>query len=148
MTTKELAKTSEYFPTVISDFFKPWSEWYENMGFNWSKAMSAPSVNISENTKDYKVSVAAPGLKKEDFKIDVEGNLLTISSEKKEEKEEKDEKYSRKEYNYSSFSRSFTMPDGVNKDKIEAKYEDGVLELILPKSKTERTNPVKRIEIK
>lgn len=148
MSTKELAKKSEFFPAVINDFFKPWSEWYENMGFNWSKAMSAPSVNISEDSKDYKVSVAAPGLKKGDFKIDVEGNLLTISSEKKEEKEEKDEKFTRKEYSYSSFSRSFTMPDGVNKDKIEASYENGILELVLPKSKTEKTNPAKRIEIK
>jgi HSP20 family protein len=148
MSTKELAKKSEFFPTVINDFFKPWSEWYENMGFNWSKAMSAPSVNISEDSKDYLISVAVPGLKKEDFKIDVEGNVLTISSEKKEEKEEKDEKYSRKEYNYSSFSRSFTMPEGVNKEKIEATYENGILELVLPKSKTEKANPVRRIEIK
>jgi HSP20 family protein len=71
------------------------------------------------------VSLAAPGMKKEDFKIDVDGNMLTISSEKEETKEEKEKKFTRKEYNYSSFSRSFTLPDEVNKEKIDAKYEDG-----------------------
>jgi HSP20 family protein len=79
------------------------------------------------------VSLAVPGMKKDDFNIDVEGNMLTISSEKEESKEEKEDKYTRKEYNYSSFSRSFTLPDEVNKEKIEAKYEDGVLKLMLPK---------------
>ena len=66
-------------------------------------------------------------MKKDDFKIDVDGNMLTISSEKEENKEEKEKKFTRKEYNYSSFSRRFTLPEEVNKEKIEAKYEDGVL---------------------
>ncbi len=79
------------------------------------------------------MSFAVPGMKKNDFKIDVTGNLLTISSEKEENKEEKDENYSRQEYNYSSFSRSFTLPEEVNKEKIDATYVDGVLKLVLPK---------------
>jgi HSP20 family protein len=95
--------------------------------------MTMPAVNIVENKEDYMVSLAVPGMKKDDFNIDVEGNMLTISSEKEESKEEKEDKYTRKEYNYSSFSRSFTLPDEVNKEKIEAKYEDGVLKLMLPK---------------
>jgi HSP20 family protein len=95
--------------------------------------MNMPAVNITEKKDDYLISMAAPGLKKEDFKIDVEGNMLTISSEKEEENEEKDERYTRQEYSYSSFERSFTLPDEVNKDKIEAQYKDGVLELVLPK---------------
>jgi HSP20 family protein len=77
--------------------------------------------------------MAAPGLKKNDFNIDIEGNLLTISSEKEDTREEKDEPYTRKEYSYSSFSRSFTLPDEVNREKIDASYVDGVLHLILPK---------------
>ena len=80
------------------------------------------------------ISVAAPGLKKNDFHINVDGNMLTISAEKEETKEEKEEEnYTRKEYNYSSFSRSFTLPQEVNREKIEASYEDGVLKLVLPK---------------
>lgn len=96
--------------------------------------MSVPAVNIIENKNDYNVSLAVPGMKKDDFNIDVEGNMLTISSESEENKEEKDEKYTRKEYNYSSFSQSFTLPEEVNSEKIEATYEDAVLKLMLPKN--------------
>lgn len=124
-----LTKRNELFPSVFDDFFKPWSGWFGN-----ERTMTAPAVNITENKDDYRISVAAPGLKKNDFNIDVEGNMLTISCEKEERKEEKDERYSRTEYNYSSFSRSFTLPEEVIKDKIEAVYEDGILRLTLPKT--------------
>lgn len=97
------------------------------------KALTIPSANIVENKDEYKISLAAPGFKKTDFNIDVNGNLLTISSEKEESKDEKDSRHTRREYNYSSFSRTFTMPDEVSKDKVEAVYEDGVLKLTLPK---------------
>lgn len=133
MSTKALMKSGEMFPTVFEDFFKPWNEWFDNGGF-LVKVMKMPAVNVTDNKDNYLVSLAAPGMKKNDFKIDVEGNMLTISSEKEENKEEKESKYTRKEYNYSSFSRSFTLPDEVIKDKIEAIYEDGVLKLKLPKS--------------
>ena len=82
-----------------------------------ARAMNVPAVNITEQKNDYLVSLAAPGMKKDDFKIDVDGNMLTISSEKEENKEEKDKKFTRKEYSYSSFSRSFTLPDEVNQGK-------------------------------
>ena len=95
--------------------------------------MSMPAVNITEKNDQYQVSLAAPGLKKEDFKIDLNGTVLTISSEKEESTENNDEKYNRKEYNYSSFSRSFSLPEEINKEKIEAKYEDGVLKISLPR---------------
>jgi HSP20 family protein len=108
-----------------------------------------PAVNIIERKEDYLVSLAAPGLKKEDFKIDLEGNMLSISSEKEEENEEKDEKYTRKEYSYSSFERSFTLPDEVNKDKIDAQYKDGVLELVLPKKEEAKKMAIsKQITVK
>jgi HSP20 family protein len=73
-------------------------------------------------------------MKKDDFKVDVEGNVLTISAEKEEKNEEKEEKFTRKEFSYTSFSRSFTLPEWVNKDKIDASYEDGLLRLVLPKT--------------
>ncbi len=132
MQTRALSKATERMPSLFNDFFKPWNEWLDNGGL-WSRVSNTPAVNITEEKDDYLVSLAAPGLKKDDFKIDVEGNTLTISSEKEEKKEEKEAKYTRKEYSYSSFERSFTLPDEVNKDKIEARYEDGLLKLILPK---------------
>lgn len=90
------------------------------------------------------MSVAAPGLKKSDFKIDIEGNMVTIQSEKEENKEEKDEQYTRKEYSYSSFSRRFSLPEDVRKDKIEATYEDGVLKLSLPKKDETKSTAVSK----
>ena len=131
MGTQALAKKTEKMPIVFDDFFKPWNEWFDE-GFS-GRTMSVPAVNIREEKDDYQVSLAAPGLKKDDFKIDVDGNLLTISSEKEDKKEEKDARYTRKEYSYTSFQRSFTIPDEVNKEKIDAHYEDGVLKLVLPK---------------
>ena len=88
-------------------------------------------------------------MKKEDFKIDVDGNILTISAEKEEKKEEKDKRYNRREYNYSSFSRSFTLPDKVKQEDIQATYENGVLALLLPKKEEARKAvAVKNIAVK
>jgi HSP20 family protein len=128
----QLAKKADFMPSVFDDFFKPWNNWFENDFFN-GKSMNVPAVNITDNKDDFVVSLAVPGMKKDDFNIDVEGNMLTISCDKEEKKEEKDSRYTRKEYNYSSFSRSFTLPDEIMKEKIEARYEDGVLKLMLPK---------------
>lgn len=130
MSTHALTKAAE-LPSVFDDFFKPWNNWFN--GGLLSKSVSMPAVNITEDKDAYKVSLAVPGLKKSDFHVDVDGNMLTISSEKEETKEEKDSKYTRKEYNYSSFERSFNLPEDVKQDKIEATYEDGVLKLVLPK---------------
>ena len=126
------------FPTVFDDFIKPWNEWFENGGSFSGRPMTMPAVNIVENKSDYNLSLGVPGMKKEDFNIDVEGNMLTISCEKEANKEEKEEQFTRKEYSYSSFSRSFTLPEEVNREKIEAKYEDGVLRLVLPKKEETR----------
>ena len=147
MGTQALSKTGERTPSVFDDFFKPWNEWFDNGGL-WGKVMNVPAVNITEQKNDYLVSLAAPGLKKEDFKIDVDGNMLTISSEKEETKEEKDKRFTRKEYNYSSFSRSFTLPEEINKEKIEAKYEDGVLKISLPRKEEAKKPAAKQIAVK
>lgn len=120
------------FPTLFDDVFKPWNELFD-FSRPWGRAATVPSVNITENKDGYQLSLAAPGLKKEDFKIDVENNILTISAEKEERKEEKEERYTRREYNYSSFSRSFPIPQDIRQDAIEARYEEGVLKLVLPK---------------
>jgi HSP20 family protein len=147
MGTQALAKTGERFPSVFDDFFKPWNEWFDNGGF-WGRVSNLPAVNITEQKDHYEVSLAAPGLKKDDFKIDVDGNMLSISSEKEETKEEKDKKYTRKEYSYSSFSRSFTLPEEINKEKIEASYSDGVLKISLPRKEEAKKSSATQIAVK
>ena len=107
-----------------------------------------PSVNVKETDNEFKLEIAAPGLKKEDFKLNLENNVLTIASEKEENTEEKDNGYARKEFSYYSFSRSFTLPEKVvDAEKIEAKYENGVLEILIPKREEEKPKPVREISI-
>ena len=148
MSKQALTTTSERFPALFDDFFKPWNEWFDNDSGFWSRTARIPSVNITENKDEYNVSLAVPGMKKDDFKIDVNGNMLTISCEKDETKEEKDKRYTRKEYSYSSFSRSFTLPDEVNTEKIDAKYEDGLLKLSLPRKEEAKKFSAKQIAVK
>lgn len=147
MGTQLLAKGAEKMPTVFDEFFKPWNEWFDNGGF-LGRTMNIPAVNITEHKDAYMVALAAPGLKKDDFKIAIEGNMLTISSEKEENREEKDKKFTRKEYSYSSFSRSFTLPEEINKEKIDAKYEEGVLKLTLPRKEEAKKPLAKQIAVK
>jgi HSP20 family protein len=147
MGTQALSKGGTKLPSVFDDFFRPWNEWFDNGGL-YGRTMNVPAVNIMENENGYDVSLAAPGLKKEDFTINVDGSMLTISSEKEETREEKDKSFTRKEYNYSSFSRSFTLPDEINREKIEAKYEDGVLKLALPKKEEAKKPVAKQISVK
>ena len=117
---------------MFEDFFRPWDELFETTGL-WGRVLNVPAVNVAENKDEFQLALAAPGMKKNDFKIDIDGNVLTISAQLEEKKTEEGEKFTREEYNYSSFRRSFTVPEGVNKEKIEATYADGVLRLSLPK---------------
>lgn len=147
MSTRAITKAASA-PSLFDDFFKPWNEWFDDRRF-LNRVNNVPSVNITENNNSYNVALAAPGLKKDDFKIDVDGNMLTISSEKEEKKEEKDDKYTRKEYSYSSFSRSFSLPEDVKEEAIEASYENGVLNLRLPRKENgKKTAASKRIAVK
>jgi HSP20 family protein len=92
-----------------------------------------PAVNIAENDNEFHIELAVPGLKKDDFKINLDKNILTISAEKKSESAEETKKFSKREYSYNSFVRSFTLPDSVDHSKIEADYTDGILKLIVAK---------------
>lgn len=149
MSTKSLIRTGDLFPSVFNDFFRPWNDWFGNGGGLMGSLITTPAVNITETKDDYRLSLAAPGLKKDDFNIDIDGSMITISCEKEETKEEKEGKSTRKEYNYSSFKRSFTLPDEVMKDKIEALYEGGVLKLILPKKEEAKKSALsKHIAVK
>ncbi|MBC9929425.1 Hsp20/alpha crystallin family protein [Chitinophaga qingshengii] len=137
MATQTVTKRAG-LPSVFDDFFRPWKDWASD--FYGVHALTVPAVNVTEDKESYRLSMAAPGLKKSDFKIELEGELLTISAETETEKEEKSGKYSRQEYNYSSFSRSFHLPEGVSKDKIDAHYDDGVLKIRLPKNEDSKKN--------
>lgn len=144
--------TGELFPasprTLFDDFFsRELFNWGNN---NFSATRSTlPSVNIKERDDRFEVEVAAPGMEKEDFKITLEGNLLSISSEKKTTNEENNAQYMRKEFSYQSFSRTFELAkDVVDEDKIEATYENGVLRLLIPKTEKAKKQEPKLIEIK
>ncbi|QOW11869.1 Hsp20 family protein [Kaistella flava (ex Peng et al. 2021)] len=112
-------------------------------------SLTIPSVNVKEEENRFEIQVAAPGIKKQDFKINLDRNVLSISSENKSENEEvdKDGNFTKREFNYSSFSRSFTLPELVETDKIEATYEDGILKVSVPKKEI-YSPTLKTIEIK
>jgi HSP20 family protein len=130
MATREMAKPLGL--PVFEEFFKPWNDWFEKSSL-FGKMTTVPPVNIVENEDRYVLSLAVPGMKKDNFKIALEGLMLTISTEKEEEKEETEERFTRREYNFYSFSRSFTLPEDVKPEYIEAKYEDGLLKIVLPR---------------
>jgi HSP20 family protein len=136
------------FPTFFDDFLN-------RDLFNWGQSnysntgTSLPAVNIKETNEGFEVEMAAPGMKKTDFKVQLEGNMLTISSEKSNQADENEgDRYSRKEFSYQSFERSFTLPkDVVDVEKINAKYEDGVLQLHIPKMEQAKQKAPKMIQI-
>ncbi|MBN2610077.1 MAG: Hsp20/alpha crystallin family protein [Bacteroidales bacterium] len=115
--------------------------------FNTEKSQNMPAVNISEGNDDYRIEVAAPGLGKEDFKVSFDNGVLTVSSEKEVNNESKEENVLRKEFSYSSFCRSFRLPDTVNGDKIKATYSDGILNIVVPKKEEAKVKPVREIKI-
>ena len=142
-------------PTMFSDFF--------DSDFNSNEMRRyVPAVNIMENNDEFRIELAAPGLKRDEFKIEIDNGVLTISSEKKTEHEESDNenskgnkqgdnnapRYTKREFSYTSFRRSFSLPETVNSDNIGAKYTDGVLTLTLPKREEAKPKPARQIEIK
>lgn len=139
-----LRKSGGFLPSAFSDF------WRDDFPTFFDSKMQIPAVNVVENKKEFRIEVAAPGLEKGDFKIKINHNVLEISAEKeiKNEEKDKDDKFLRKEFSYTSFSRSFTIPEGIDTGKIEAKQKDGVIAIVLPKKEEAKENKVKEIEIK
>ncbi len=131
-----------FFPSLMDDFLSP--DWFG--GINHSST-SIPAVNIKDNTDGFELELAVPGGKKEDFKVEVENDILTISSEAKSESKETKENYTRKEFTYASFKRAFTLPETVDGSKIDAKYEDGILKVSLPKKEEALPEPKRLITI-
>ncbi|MFN8273319.1 MAG: Hsp20/alpha crystallin family protein [Flavobacteriaceae bacterium] len=134
----------DYFPSILDEFLKP--DWF---GGSQNVMASVPAVNIKETDTEFTLELAVPGKKKEDFSIEIDRNVLTIASETKTENEQKDQngRYTRREYSYHSFSRSFTLPQTINAENINASYQDGVLHVTLPKKEEALPKPKRLIEI-
>jgi HSP20 family protein len=146
------SSNGDRFPSVFSDFFNRDKFFGSRLLDTWQD-QAIPAVNIKEDNKTYKIELVAPGFAREDLKVDVDNDILTISAEKREEKSDGDgdgreERFTRREYSYSSFSRSFTLPQNSTADKIDAKYENGVLKLTLPKKEESQPNSRKQIQIR
>jgi HSP20 family protein len=135
------------FPSLFDDFF---SREFLNWGNNnfSSTSTTVPAVNIKESADEFKVEVAAPGMEKKDFNITLDGNQLTISSAKQYENAKKEENYTRREFGYQSFTRTFQLPkDVVDAEKIMATYENGLLQLTIPKKEEAKVKGPKQITI-
>ncbi len=130
------------FPGLMNEIFKPdWFGGMENLTSN------VPAVNIKENEKDYELELAVPGHKKDDFNIEVDKDVLTVSLEVKSEETEKTENYTRREFSLNSFKRAFTLPESIDSDKIDATYVDGILKFTLPKKEEALPKPKRMIEL-
>ena len=131
--------------SFIDDLFKVESGNIQNADFN--KGITLPKVNIKESVDAYTLDMAVPGFKKSDFVIDLENENLTISADIKTEEEETKEDYTRKEFGYASFKRTFILPETVEENKIEAAYTDGILSLNIPKKEEAKPKPARTIKI-
>lgn len=142
-----LVKFSSNYPTMFDRFFE--NDWFDWTNRNYSTTNTTlPSVNIKESTEDFEVEVAAPGFGKNDFKIELNHDLLTISSDKQVENETKEgQQFTRREFSYQSFSRSFTLPNTADSEKIEAKYDNGILRVVIPKKEEAKPRPFRQISI-
>lgn len=134
-------------PTLFDDFINRDLYNWGNLNFSANNS-TIPATNIKETAGEYQVEVAAPGMTKDDFKVELDGNTLTIVSEKNKQKEKDEEKYSLREFSYQSFQRTFTLQkDVVDIDKIEARYENGLLKLLIPKKEEAKVKPPRMIQI-
>lgn len=145
---KKMGNASLSVPMLFDDFFSRELFNWGNSNFSNTKT-TVPSVNIKETSKSFEVEVAAPGMEKKDFNITLDGNLLTISSQKEHRSQNTEDNYTRREFSYQSFQRSFELPkDVVNEEGITAGYENGVLHLTVPKREEAKQKAPRMIEIK
>lgn len=145
--TMTIVKFSNQYPSLFDRFFE--NDMYDWSNRNYSSTNTTlPSVNIKESPEDYEVEIAAPGFGKNDFKIELNHDLLSIASDKENENEANEEQqFTRREFSYQSFSRSFTLPNSADSEKIEAKYDNGILRVIIPKKEEAKPKPARQISI-
>ena len=150
MNTVMKRKGMAAYPSFFEDFpNRSLLDWLDDLGVGKTpENITLPRVNIMETGTDYKIEMAVPGMKKEDFKVELDNKTLVIRAEKSEEpKEEANGTYTRKEFSYSAFRRTFDLPNTVESDKIEATYMDGILKLSIPKRAEVMQKPLRTIEI-
>ena len=135
-------RNNTLFPSLMNEFFKP--DWFGGME---RFENTLPAVNIKENETGFELELAIPGQKKEDFHVDIDENVMTVSMETKSEAETSEDNYTRKEFSYRSFRRAFTLPETIDEDKIEASYTDGILKFVLPKKDEALPKPKRNISI-
>ncbi|WP_282069244.1 Hsp20/alpha crystallin family protein [Olleya namhaensis] len=136
--------------------FPTWSNWLDDIfnrelpsvfTSNFNTGITLPKVNIKETADAFIVDMAVPGVKKSDFNIDIDNLVLSISTEAKEEGEQTGENYARREFGYSAFKRTFTLPESVNDEQINAAYKDGILSIVLPKKEEAKQKPARSIKV-
>ena len=136
-------------PSLFEDFFN--RDWLDSSLATWrDSGATLPAVNVMETNDDFRIEVAAPGMKRGDFKVELDNNVLTISSHREEKSEGKDPdgNYTRREFSYQSFQRSFSLPENrVMGDKITARYVDGILYVTVPKSEDAKVKPARQIAV-
>ena len=137
-----IRKQAPFFPSLIDDFIN------QDWNLKTPSSTTLPAVNIKDLDAQFEIELAVPGMKKSDFEIEVEDGLLSISSSLEEEQVTEKGKFTRREFSYNSFKRTFTIPDSVDPSNIEAQYSDGVLQLRLPKRKEALPQPKKLIKIR
>jgi HSP20 family protein len=133
------------FPSIFDELFQ--TDWFGGTVNPVGTKTTVPAVNIKETADDFSLEVAAPGKTKEDFHLALDHDVLTISTEAKEEKTEEKDTYTRKEFSFSAFKRSFKLPQTVNKEEINATYTNGILHVTLPKREEDKVKPKRMIEI-
>ena len=137
-----IRRNTGLFPSLWNDVVTP--DWFGGVDqFNHT----LPAVNIREGAKEFMLELAVPGQKKEDFNVEVDNDIMTVSMESGEEKEQKEQGYTRREFRYNSFKRAFTLPDTVDQEDIKAAYEDGILRFTLPKRAEALPKPKRLIEV-
>ena len=114
---------------------------------NFNTGLSLPKVNIKDTADAFLIEMAVPGFKKSDFNIDLDNEVLSISTETKEENEQKEDNYTRREFGYASFKRTFNLPETVDDEKINANYKEGILSILLPKKEEAKQKPIRSIKI-
>jgi HSP20 family protein len=147
MSLIKVKKDGDLFPSLMSDFFDT-DKFFNRKWMDRTFDSALPAVNIKETPKSYDLEVAAPGFRKEDFTVSADDNLLTVSAQKSSEVNDENDRFTRREFSYSSFNRSFRLPQDVNGDAIEAKYTDGILHVSITKKEPAKAAPKKEIKVK
>ena len=137
------------FPSSFTDLFEDrlFRPFYPNFSDVWEGGISIPPANLVENKNEYRLDISAPGFSKDDFNVEMQDGSLVVTAEHEEETKEDSENYRRREFSWSNFTRSFSLPENAKEDQINAKYENGMLKITIPKKEISQVKPKKEIMV-